>query len=389
LPLPDAEAAPRILIMIYSLARGGAERMTVELARAWADQGCKVTVLTLASAGTDFFHLDPRVQRFQLSSPSDQKPEAARDFLAPLRRFLEIRRILKSRKPDIVLGMMSTSATYLTAASFGLNIKTFGSERIHPPAMPLGFAKELVRSISYGLLDGVICQTSQSAEWIRKYTTARNVHVIPNHVVYPLPRHEPNISTEVVAPEGRRIVLGVGRLEAQKQFDKLIVSFSRVAQANDDWDLVILGDGYERAGLEDLVNKLGLEGRVFLPGSAGNVGDWYGRADIYVLSSRFEGFPNTLLEAMVHGVAPISFDCPTGPSEMISDGSNGLLIPPNDMDRLTAGMRLLIEDEQLRGRLGGEARSLRKRFDRQKVTSLWLKTFGLDSSVEDDSGPGD
>jgi glycosyltransferase involved in cell wall biosynthesis len=378
--------------LIYSLARGGAERMTVELARAWLDRGCKVTVLTLASAATDFFHLDPRVERLQLSLSSDLKPDGARDFLSPLRRLREIRRLLENKRPDVVLGMMSTSATYLSAASFGLRMKTFGSERIHPPAMPLGSAKELVRSISYGLLDGVICQTSQSADWIRKHTTARNVHVIPNHVVYPLPRHEPNIPTEILAPERRRIVLGVGRLEAQKQFEKLVISFSKAVKGNDDWDLVILGDGYERNTLEGLVKKLDLDGRVYLPGSAGNVGDWYKRADIYAMSSQFEGFPNTLLEAMVHGVAPIAFDCPTGPSEMIRDGVNGLLIPLDDMDGFASGMRLLMEDEHFRARLSDEAISLRERFDRQKVTSLWLKTFGIDAvaeaEAEADAGSG-
>lgn len=373
--VPSNRSNFRILILVHSLARGGAERMTVDLARALADRGFMVTVLTFAPPDTDFFSLDRRVDRQNVSGPETFHLGPVGRVVAASTRIIRLRKLLRELKPAIALGMMSTGAMQLAVCSIGLGVKVFGSERVYPPALPLGTFKELLRCVSYGLLSGVVCQTEQSAKWVRRNTLARNVHVIPNHVVHPLPRHEPILAVEEFALSGGNIVLGVGRLEPQKQFDKLILAFFLAARDRRDWDLIILGDGSMRQALETQVRELGLQGRVHLPGAVGNVGDWYERADIYALSSSFEGFPNSLLEAMSHGVPSVAFDCPTGPADMIVDGENGLLVSLDHTDDLAKALERLITSPELRTALGEQARLVRTRFGAPLIIDRWLNAF--------------
>lgn len=375
MPRPDAQAGPHILILVYSLARGGAERMTVELARAWVDRGCRVTVLTLAPPETDFFQLDPRVERLRLSFPADPERGVIQMVAANVGRARAIRRVLGLVRPDIALGMMSSAAILLALASVGLKMKTFGSERTYPPVVPMGAAKERLRWFTYGLLTGVIGQTEAAGRWLRENTRARRVHVIPNHIDLPLRAQPPIIAPAEVLDDDRRCVLAVGRMSEEKQFSKLIDAFATLASRFPRWDLVIAGDGPDRPELEARIAAAGLGNRVRLPGAVGNIGDWYARADIFALTSRFEGFPNALLEAMAHGVPPIAFDCLTGPSELIRDAENGLLVPLNDTEGLVEGLAKLMGDEGLRQKVGEEARMAGEIFGGQQINERWLNVF--------------
>ena len=109
------------------------------------------------------------------------------------------------------------------------------------------------------------------------------------------------------------MLLSVGRLTKQKGFDQLISHFATLARSHANWDLIILGEGEERTALEAQIADADLTQRIKLPGRVNNVSEWYADADLFVMSSRFEGSPNVLLEAMAHGVPAVSFDCPTGP----------------------------------------------------------------------------
>lgn len=365
------------MILVYSLAQGGAERMSVELAHAWSRLGHSVTVLTLAPVEIDFFRLDPRIKRVSLSFPAEPGGALLKRIPSNLARLHAIRRVLREERPEVVLGMTNLTAILLAMASIGLRMRTFGSERTYPPMVPLGAARERMRWFTYGFLTGVIGQTEAAGRWLRQNTRARRVYVIPNHVDLPLRAQAPIIMPAGVLGEDRRCVLAVGRMAEEKQFQRLIDAFAALAPRFPHWDLVIAGDGLDRPDLLARIAANGLETRIHLPGAAGNMADWYGRADIFAMTSRFEGFPNALLEAMAHGTPPIAFDCMTGPSELIRDGENGLLIPLNDMAGLVDGLAKLMEYEPLRVKLGGRALSAREDFGAERVTKLWLETFGL------------
>lgn len=360
----------KIVMVIHSLSGGGAERVAVNLSRYWADLGQAVTILTLAGTEQDFYCLDPRVQRIALCLAQDSSNVAAA-LRANMRRIRVLRRTLRREQPDVVLSLMTTANVLAALAARGLPCAVVVSERIHPPQFPLGRTWERLRRWSYGWSDAVVALTSESAAWLRHHTTARRVEVIPNPVLWPLPNQPPIIYPQSMFPDQRKLVLGVGRLAPQKGFEFLIEAFARVAHNYHDWDLVILGEGPERRVLQLLIESRGITERVYLPGLVGNIGDWYARAQLYVMSSRFEGFPNTLVEALASGCPAVSFDCDTGPRDIIRHEMDGLLVPPGDVEALGAAMARLMENEMLRNLFSAAAVEARERFSIQRIGAMW------------------
>lgn len=365
----------KLLIFIYSLSSGGAERVTVNLANHWAGKGWDIAVVTLAPQSNDFYELHLAVKRISLELAGDSG-NVLTGLWQNLRRVMALRRVLRQIKPDIALGMMATANILLALATWGLpQVCAIGSERIHPPQFPLGALWERLRCNTYGRLAAVMALTSESADWLKAHTGARRVPVIPNAVTWPLPIPALGIAVESLCQSGRRLLLAVGRLDAQKGFDVLQDVFTNLAARYPDWDLVILGEGPQRATLQDHVRSAGLAERILLPGRAANVRDWYERADLYVLSSRFEGFPNTLVEAMSYGLAVVSFDCDTGPRDIVRHEVDGLLVPPGDVAGLTAALDRLMGDADLRQRFAKRAVEVRERFSMERIAGMWEKLF--------------
>jgi glycosyltransferase involved in cell wall biosynthesis len=204
----------------------------------------------------------------------------------------------------------------------------------------------------------------------------RRVVVIPNAVQRPLPELAPSVPPEAWVRDHERVVLAVGRLDAQKGFDVLVRAFARVRGQRPGWRLVLVGDGPERAALQALAASLGVQDAVAMPGRVGNVGRWLGRADVYVLSSRFEGFPNTLVEAMDAGIACIATDCETGPREIVRDGEDGLLVPVDDPRAMADALLALTGDGRRRAELGERARAVAERFDEARIEARWMDVLG-------------
>jgi glycosyltransferase involved in cell wall biosynthesis len=361
----------RILIVIHSLHSGGAERVAANLSRAWIEQGWELSIVTLTDGRLDFFQLHPAVKRIALDLAGDSIGllSAVR---ANLRRIRALRKVIREECPDIVLGMMSTSGVLSVLACWGLGCRVFVSERTYPPRIPLGAFWEYLRRWTYPKATAVVAQTEEGKAWIEHHCPGAKVTAIPNHVTWPLESTEPHLSPESVVSPKRRLLLAVGRLGEEKQFHVLIEAFASLAQENKDCDLVILGEGGERQALETQLRELGLGERVKLPGRAGNVGDWYRRADIFVLSSRFEGFPNVLLEAMACGCPAVSFDCQTGPREIIRNGVDGILVAPKSgADGLAMAIRRLLADEPLRLNMAANATAIRQRYSMEVIRESW------------------
>jgi len=365
----------KILFFIHSLSCGGAERVTATLANYWAREGWDVGIVTLAPETQDFYKLHSSVRRVALDL-AQESTHLLHGVANNMRRVAALRKILKIERPDVVVGMMTTASVLLGLAGLGINRTVYiGSERIHPPMFPLGFFWERLRQSVYARLDAVVTLTKESAQWVAEHTGARCVEAIPNPLVWPCPAHPPRLDPQDYIDPGQRLLLGVGRLVEQKGFDLLIAAFDKLAHRFTQWLLVILGEGPLRRKLEGQVKAHGLQKRVLLPGVAGNIGDWYERADIYVMSSRFEGFGNTLLEALAYGVPAVSFDCPTGPSDIIRQGVDGFLVPPGDVENLARTLERLMGDQALRRRLGEQAVDVRERFSPDRIAEMWENLF--------------
>lgn len=375
----------KVLIFIYSLHSGGAERVTANLSNYWAQKGWQVTVVTLASPAQDFYQLHPSVRRV----PLDMAGQSTNRFAAAwnnVRRIAALRRVLLRQRPDVALAMMDTANVLLAIAAAGLkNLMTVGSEHIHPPQIRLAKPWGVLRAHLYGRLSAMTALTTESAHWLHRHTRARHVRVIPNAATWPLPAQAPHLPLPSGSGE-RRLLLAVGRLHAQKGFDILIPAFGRLARDLPDWHLVILGEGPDRKALEEQIAAIGLTDRVSLPGRAGNVAQWYEAADLYVMSSRFEGFPNTLAEAMAYGLPAVSFDCDTGPRDIIRHEVDGLLVPAGDAAALEAALRRLIVDPALRKRFAARAPEVRERFSLTSVSAQWEQLFRDMQAALDDSG---
>ena len=366
--------AVKLLFLIHSLAAGGAERVTANLANHWADKGWQVGVATLATSEGDFYPLHPAVERFPLGI-AKISPNAPTALVHNLNSVRAIRKLLLRYRPEAAVAMMTTSNILLALAGFGLAIRTVGSERIHPPMVPIGRVWHWLRRLTYGRLDHMVALTEQSADWLRKNTSAQRVTVIPNPVLYPLATFKPTRDPASVTRSGRSTAISVGRLERQKGYDLLLVVFGRIAHRLPSWDLIIIGEGEDHEMLQQQIRELGLEERVQLVGRVGNIGDWYDAADLYVMPSRFEGFPNTLAEAMAHGLAAISFDCDTGPRELISHEVDGLLVPAGNLDQLEDALYRLMGDDALRRQLAAEAIKARTKFSILEVARIWEETL--------------
>jgi glycosyltransferase involved in cell wall biosynthesis len=359
------------------MAAGGAERVTATLAGAWAEAGHEVHLITLEPLERDFYPLHPRIERHALDLAG-----VSRNILhaigATQRRVRTLRRLFRDIRPHVVVGMATTPAVLTVLSASGLGIRVVVEEHIHPPMKPLGRVWELARRWTYGRTARVVVLTSEGLEWLRATIPRATGMVIPNPVAYPAPVTDPVVDPASIVPDGRRLLLAVGRLYRQKGFDLLVPAFASLADAHPDWDLVILGDGPERASLEALVVAAGMEGRVRLPGVVGNVAHWYERADLYVMSSRFEGFPMTLTEALASGCPAVSYDCDTGPRDLLSDGVSGLLVRPvGDVQALATGLATLMGDEETRRRMASQAIGVRERYSLERILARWDDALGV------------
>jgi GalNAc-alpha-(1->4)-GalNAc-alpha-(1->3)-diNAcBac-PP-undecaprenol alpha-1,4-N-acetyl-D-galactosaminyltransferase len=364
--------AQRITLVISSLGGGGAERVVVDLSRALADAGRDVAVLTLSGDDPDAYFLPPAVQRkrIEIRRNAKSKFESIRFTLGHL---MEMRRSLRGLKPEVVISFVEQTNVRTIAALAGTGIPVFVSERIHPGYHPVPRSWALLRRLLYRFASAVVVQTDEIADWFRKNVATRFLVTIPNAV-----RDNAFAGSSATARAKEQIILGIGRLDRQKGFDLLLRAFAKSGLAHDGWRVVILGEGQEMRPLLALSSELEISRSVELCGYVKDVFDWISKSSIFALSSRYEGFPNVLLEAMQLETACVSFDCPSGPGTVIEDGRNGLLVPAEDVDGLSEGLRKLAQDKALRRRLSQEALKVSESFSASRVYKLWMQA--LDSA---------
>jgi glycosyltransferase involved in cell wall biosynthesis len=250
-------------------------------------------------------------------------------------------------------------------AARGLGIGVIIAERTDPRYHAVGRVWSVLRRRLYPSCQSLVVQTASVQPWARTIVRTRPVFVIPNAAVAPKRR-----ASKQHAPGDRRMVT-LGRLSPEKGADLLIKAFARVAADFPNWSLSIYGSGALQAELESLCAELQLDDRVTLHGWTSDTAAALSTADLFVLPSRYEGFPNALLEAMAAGLACISFDCESGPREIIHDQKDGLLVPPQDVEALARAMAQLMADDSERCRLGNQAREVVTRFSEERFYRQW------------------
>jgi glycosyltransferase involved in cell wall biosynthesis len=361
----EYRAAMRVTLVIFSLVAGGAERVMAAMANFWAEKGWIVNLLTLDSgAEPPFYPLHPAVfhQPLALGSKVKSVFEALRANFDRVRR---LRAAIRETKPDIVISLMSETNVLTLLAMAGTKVPVLVQEQNDPYHQWIPKAWNILRRWAYPSADHVVVLTERSLSFFSRRVRNR-ARVIPNPAMVSIPPRQPFSSNG-----HSKTMIAMGRLVRQKGFDILLQAFARVAGKHPEWSLEILGEGRLREKLEAQVESLGLRDRVRLPGTTKEPHEKLRRADLFVMSSRHEGFPLSLCEALACGLPAISFDCPTGPREIIRDGIDGVLVPPEDADALAGAMSQLMGDAKRRETLAGRAPEVLDRFGIQQVMGIW------------------
>lgn len=357
----------KVTFVISALFAGGAERVISIMANYWARKGWGVTILSFDDGETPpFFEVDPSVRRMSLGLLGDSAGLIA-GIRNNINRVVRLRQAILRSQPDAVISFVDKTNVLTLFATLGLKLEVMVSERTNPYQYSIGRIWGALRWWVYSRADRIIVQTHAArAYFLPKFQ--RTVSVIPNPVLpsssnYAMVNHRP----------AGCMILAMGRLSKEKGFDDLLYAFRKVNDQHPGCTLTIIGEGPERGELELLRERLGLSGCVLLPGLVTTIEVFLRQASMFVLSSRFEGFPNALCEAMAYGLPVIATDCRSGPREIIRDGEDGLLVPPGDLDALAAAMDSLMSDPERRARLGGRAMDITQRFGVEKVMGMWEK----------------
>ena len=354
----------KIVLVIPTMKQGGAERVMSELANHWAREGHVVTLILLLKR-EHFYQLDSRIKVKELFFENRGK---INKIYNEFKLFLAFRGVIKEESADFILSFMEKYNLFALLSTIGLKEKVFVSDRSSPHTkVPLHV--KYLRRLVYPYAEGIVAQTSLAEEILFKETGHKNINTISN----PLKKvfHYPKINKE-------KIILNIGRLHPLKGQGLLLEIFAK--SKRDGWKLVILGDGELLEELKKRVKILGIENDVLFIGQVDNVDEWLARASIFAFTSLSEGFPNALAEAMSAKLSCISFDCETGPSELIIDGLNGFLIPLENQEIFIKRLEELIVNESLRDRLGIEAGEIGKRLDINKIANDYL-SFCSSSSM--------
>ena len=354
-----------IMLVTPSLGSGGAERVASTLVNAWVKAGENITLVTLNAAMQDFYSLDPRVKRVRLDLTCEST--SWYQFIRNnLKRVRQLRSVVRSCGPDVVLSFIDSTNVLVLLATRGLRVPVVVEEHTDPRMHHVGVTGSLVRRFAYRWANAIVVLTSSVVGWARGIAGSAPVCVIPNPIGEQFLTQS---ATENIRSE--YTIVAMGRMIPLKGFDMLLRAFARCASNHRDWNLRIVGEGPEQQRLNALIIELGLSNRVKIDPVVKKPEKVLRASDLFVLSSRYEGFPMVLLEAMASGLPVVSFDCPSGPSEMIQHGVNGFLVRPNDIDALAAALDDLMSAPDERERLGIRAVEVVERYGLPTVMSKW------------------
>jgi glycosyltransferase involved in cell wall biosynthesis len=357
-----------IILLTSCLGRGGAERVATILCNAWAERGDQVMLIpTFSGGGKAGYDLAPGVKLVFLADVAGAGRKTPASYL---RRLLRLRALISRQRPDVVSSFLPNVNVAAIAATAFLGVPLIVCERSDPSARSARDFWEFWCRATYRFADMLTVQTEAVAAKAQEIYRGVPVRRLPNPVLDP-GRRSPDRRMHP-----RRILLSLGRLAPEKQIDIVVEAFAGIAARFSEWDLHVYGDGPERARLAALIAAHGLQDRIVLMGQTGNAARVMATADAFVMASRYEGFPNALLEAMSAGLPCAAFDCPSGPREMTRNGRDALLVPLDDRPALTMAFVRLMEDEGLRETLGARARqSVLGRFGLDAVLHEWDRAF--------------
>ncbi len=348
----------KIFFVIKSLfTAGGTERMTTLVANELAKRGHQVGIIALMKEGEAFFEINPAVKIYYLYPKKDKRASLIRDFS---RRKL-LRKLYLSEQPDIIV--FSGSGRSMLNIPSARGFKTITWEHTNANTN-WHLMHSFSRKLAVTFCDRVVTLTERDAENYRRKFGAKNAVCIYNPTTF---------QRKKAADLSQKNVLAVGRLSKEKGFDLLLDIWNKTYPKNKEWKLRILGDGPLKAELEQKIAKLKLGDSVKLVPFTKNIEKEYEKASIFTLTSRREGFGLVIVESMTLGVPVISFDCETGPREIIDHNKTGILVPTLNVEIFADELDKLMKDEKKRNSLAQNGLKKAENFSVDKIINQWEK----------------
>jgi GalNAc-alpha-(1->4)-GalNAc-alpha-(1->3)-diNAcBac-PP-undecaprenol alpha-1,4-N-acetyl-D-galactosaminyltransferase len=349
-----------IAFLINSMTSGGAERVLSIVANKLAVAGYRISIYTLES-GSSFYELHKNINYRPLGIVKKPKNIAEKLF-NNIDIIKQLKAVLLENKPDVLITFMTKENLFGIIAARKLRIPVIISER-NTYLAKKGLL-HMFRYYLYPKADALVVLNSLDEAYYHKF--CHNIHTIQN------PLHL-RFYSDFKETRREKIILSVGRLEYQKGFDNLLSVFQRISAEYPDWKLVIVGEGSQKDDLIALSENLGIALKVVFTGRVTDVIAYYRKSSIFILSSRYEGFPNVLCEAMSQGLACISFNCISGPWDIIDNYKNGILVKNQDNDELYKALKELISNKKLRISLSQTAKQIRKKLSKEKTINKWME----------------
>lgn len=375
----------KIVYYLPSLvASGGIERIITFKANYFAEhfENYDITIITSEQmGGTPYFPLSLEVKHIDIDVPIDRpySQNRLKKYLAyPYRYYLFRKRLSKALNilsADIFISTMRRELNFINdlkdgsikIGEFHVTRSAYGSETIQSGNLIVKALKKHLSNLFFSnvskLKKVVLLTNEEMSDW----PGFTNATVIPNPIA--------NIHNSNVSDCMSKKVIAVGRYVHQKGFDMLISAWQNVSEKHPDWILNIYGEGDLKENYQQQITQLGLSESCFLKEPVKNIFDKYAESSIFLLSSRYEGFGMVIIEAMSCGLPVVSFSCPCGPKDIISDGDNGLLVEPNNILQFSNKINYLIENEKFRANMGNHSLLSAEKYKIENIAKLWRNLF--------------
>lgn len=352
----------KIDLIIGSLQSGGAERVVSLLANQFVKTNQQVRVVTFRNI--EKYEVDQNVTRVRL-----HKNLLFLNYTL-VRAFLHLLKFyrIKSNRPDIINSHIDTMSLATIPVALIYNIPIVVSEHFNHLGTKNSLLTKLIRNVLYKKASAITILTKFDYEYFRKKNN--NVAIIPNPSSFnPIKKQN---------PDREKSILAVGKLDryVHKGFDNLLDIAKKIQNKHPEWQFKIIGEGeHGRAFLENKIQTNGLENNVKLLGFRSDIDSLLQSSSIFILSSRHEGLPMVLIEAASQGIACISYDCISGPSDIIEHGQTGILVEDQNQDSMVQELSRLIKNSELRILLGSNAIVSSRKFLIDKIGLQWENLF--------------
>lgn len=348
----------RNIVLVVNALYAGAGKILLFVADCCANAGWKVTVITLFDDDFHRHHTD-NVDFINLAIKTDER-------FWRIKAIKKIRKLICSLNPSILCAFISDVAFITRVATLGLKVIFVSAERGDPYTLPAKWIKPL--KWTYMMSNHIIFQLKGAQDFFNKTIVSKS-SIIPNPYT---------TDREVIPYKGdrRKIIVTAGRFVEQKGFDILLRAFKIFSVNHPGYKLIIYGDGPLKDDLINLANQLEILPKVFFPGFISDIQKAISKDAVFVLSSRFEGMPNTLIEAMSIGVPTVSTDCtPGGPRFLTDGGQRGILVPVDDYVAMAHAISIIAEKDSISHYYEQRGPEIIEILDPIKIGKKWLDTF--------------